>query len=158
MSKGAFSTSSPVTEFERAICIHILSRWCLEEKLKVETLFLAVAIFDIHISKYFVKKRNKNEKRLLLRKTLVSVLYLACKYEEVKVIYLDDLVFKYNKRCSAKAVLAHEAIILKDLKFNLSIVCPFDFFKRVVDVVELSNDECKLNRCDRNLYLRVLSI
>ncbi|KAK4361454.1 hypothetical protein RND71_020406 [Anisodus tanguticus] len=105
----------------------ILIDWLIEVHhkfdLREETLFLTVNLID-----RFLEKQNVVRKKLQLV-GLVATL-LACKYEEVSLPVVDDLVFISDKAYTRKEVLEMEKSMLNTLQFNMSVPTPYVFMKR----------------------------
>ncbi|XP_048613175.1 cyclin-B2-3 [Brassica napus] len=60
----------------------------------------------------------------------VTALLLACKYEEVSVPVVDDLILISDKAYTRREVLDMEKLIANTLQFNFSLPTPYVFMKR----------------------------
>ena len=93
-------------------------------KMREETLFLAVYILDMYLSKKVI--RNKDVDLLL-----VTIIFIAAKYEETIYVKLFKILNGYKIRLEPPQVILFEAEVLAVLDFKLNIVCPYDFLKRI---------------------------
>ncbi|GER26237.1 cyclin [Striga asiatica] len=98
-------------------------------ELREETLFLTVNLID-----RFLAKQSVVRKKLQLV-GLVAML-LACKYEEVSVPVVDDLVFISDKAYSRQEVLEMERLMLNTLQFNMSVPTPYVFMRRFLKAAQ----------------------
>nr|XP_027077582.1 G2/mitotic-specific cyclin-2-like isoform X1 [Coffea arabica] len=111
----------------------ILMDWLIEVhykfELREETLFLTINLID-----RFLEKQSVVRKKLQLV-GLVAML-LACKYEEVSVPVVDDLIFISDKAYTRKEVLEMESLMLNTLHFNMSIPTAYVFMKRFLKAAQ----------------------
>ncbi|KAJ0703597.1 putative cyclin domain-containing protein [Helianthus annuus] len=111
----------------------ILIDWLIEVHhkfdLQPETLFLTVNLIDRFLAKQSVIRKN------LQLVGLVAML-LACKYEEVSVPIIDDLIFISDKAYSRSQILAMEKLMVNTLEFNLSLPTPYVFVKRFLKAAQ----------------------
>ncbi|KAL3527286.1 hypothetical protein ACH5RR_011942 [Cinchona calisaya] len=111
----------------------ILMDWLIEVhykfELREETLFLTVSLID-----RFLEKQSVVRKKLQLV-GLVAML-LACKYEEVSVPIVDDLIFISDKAYARKEVLEMESLMLNTLHFNMSIPTAYVFMRRFLKAAQ----------------------
>ncbi|CAN4109787.1 unnamed protein product [Withania somnifera] len=111
----------------------ILIDWLIEVHhkfdLREETLFLTVNLID-----RFLEKQSVVRKKLQLV-GLVATL-LACKYEEVTLPVVDDLVFISDKAYARKEVLQMEKLMLNTLQFNMSVPTPYVFMRRFLKAAQ----------------------
>ncbi|XP_073525800.1 uncharacterized protein [Phyllobates terribilis] len=111
----------------------ILIDWLIEVHykfdLREETLFLTVNLIDRFLAKYSVVRKK------LQLVGLVAML-LACKYEEVSVPVVDDLIFISDKAYSRKELLDMEKVMLNTLQFNMSLPTPYVFIRRFLKAAE----------------------
>ncbi|XP_022926372.1 G2/mitotic-specific cyclin-2-like [Cucurbita moschata] len=118
----------------------ILIDWLIEVHDKFdligETLFLTVNLID-----RFLSQKTVVRKKLQLV-GLVSML-LACKYEEVSVPVVGDLILISDKAYSRKEVLEMETVMLNCLQFNMSVPTPFVFLRRFLKAAQ-SNKKLEL--------------
>lgn len=93
--------------------------------MREETLFLAVYILDKYMS---VKGLRTREIDLLL----VTILFIAAKYEETSYVRLSRIIEGYSKfKLLPESIIELEAQVLAVLNFKLNIICPYDFLKRL---------------------------
>ena len=138
-----------VTAFKRSIVIDSFVKWSYSFELNVETLFLAVYLFDSYLTRH----------RLTIRKLYVfyvTCVFLASKYEERKVRSLDEFINRVSHHISKQRVFEQEDRILRNLNYNLNYICPHDFLKRASHLFDCNKDMCKLNRHLSMLLLRDL--
>ncbi|KAI7738374.1 hypothetical protein M8C21_008437, partial [Ambrosia artemisiifolia] len=111
----------------------ILIDWLIEVHhkfdLQPETLFLTVNLIDRFLAKQSVIRKN------LQLVGLVAML-LACKYEEVSVPIIDDLIFISDKAYSRSQILAMEKLMLNTLEFNMSLPTAYVFVKRFLKAAQ----------------------
>ncbi|KAL8266022.1 hypothetical protein R6Q59_003366 [Mikania micrantha] len=120
---------SDINERMRAILIDWLIEVHHKFDLQHETLFLTVNLID-----RFLAKQNVVRKKLQLV-GLVAML-LACKYEEVSVPVVDDLIFISDKAYSRKEILEMEKLMLITLEFNMSVPTHYVFLKRYLKAAQ----------------------
>ncbi|CAL5326555.1 unnamed protein product [Camellia sinensis] len=118
-----------INEKMRAILIDWLIEVHHKFELRNETLFLTVNLID-----RFLAQQSVMRKKLQLV-GLVAML-LACKYEEVTVPVVDDLVFISDKAYSRKEVLEMERLMLNTLQFNMSVPTPYVFLMRYLKAAQ----------------------
>ncbi|XP_045811279.1 G2/mitotic-specific cyclin-1 isoform X2 [Trifolium pratense] len=111
----------------------ILIDWLIEVHDKFdlvhETLFLTVNLID-----RFLEKQSVVRKKLQLV-GLVAML-LACKYEEVSVPVVSDLIVISDKAYTRKEVLEMEKVMVNTLKFNISVPTAYVFMKRFLKAAQ----------------------
>ncbi|AAF80639.1 F2D10.8 [Arabidopsis thaliana] len=66
----------------------------------------------------------------------VTALLLACKYEEVSVPVVDDLILISDKAYSRREVLDMEKLMANTLQFNFSLPTPYVFMKRFLKAAQ----------------------
>ncbi|KAI9109636.1 hypothetical protein K1719_019266 [Acacia pycnantha] len=118
-----------INERMRAILIDWLIEVHDKFDLMHETMFLTVNLTD-----RFLAKKNMIRKKLQLV-GLVAML-LACKYEEVSVPVVGDLILISDKAYTRKEVLEMEKLILNTLQFNVSVPTPYVFMRRFLKAAE----------------------
>ncbi|GMH14931.1 hypothetical protein Nepgr_016772 [Nepenthes gracilis] len=118
-----------INEKMRAILIDWLIEVHYKFELRDETLFLTVNLVD-----RFLEKRTVARKKLQLV-GLIAML-LACKYEEVTVPVVEDLIFISDKAYTRKDLLDMEKLMLNSIQFNLSMPTPYVFLRRFLKTVE----------------------
>ncbi|KAG5069625.1 G2/mitotic-specific cyclin-1 [Glycine max] len=111
----------------------ILIDWLIEVHDKFdllhETLFLTVNLID-----RFLAKQTVVRKKLQLV-GLVAML-LACKYEEVSVPVVGDLILISDKAYTRKEVLEMEKLMVNTLQFNMSVPTAYVFMKRFLKAAQ----------------------
>ncbi|KAI5436048.1 G2/mitotic-specific cyclin-2 [Lathyrus oleraceus] len=90
--------------------------------LMQETLFLTINLID-----RFLAKQNVVRKKLQLV-GFVAML-LACKYEEVSVPVVSDLIHISDKAYSRKELLQMEKLMLNTLQYNMSLPTAYVFMR-----------------------------
>ncbi|KAI4327829.1 hypothetical protein L6164_020246 [Bauhinia variegata] len=118
-----------INERMRAILIDWLIEVHDKFDLMHETLFLTVNLID-----RFLEKQKVVRKKLQLV-GLVAML-LACKYEEVSVPVVGDLILISDKAYTRKEVLEMEKLMLNTLQFNMSVPTPYVFMRRFVKAAQ----------------------
>ncbi|XP_051140327.1 G2/mitotic-specific cyclin-2-like isoform X2 [Andrographis paniculata] len=118
-----------INERMRAILVDWLIEVHHKFELRGETLFLTINLID-----RFLAKQSVVRKKLQLV-GLVAML-LACKYEEVSVPVVDDLVFISDKAYTRKEVLEMEKMMLNALQFNMSVPTPYVFMRRFLKAAQ----------------------
>ncbi|XP_044511378.1 G2/mitotic-specific cyclin-2-like isoform X2 [Mangifera indica] len=105
----------------------ILIDWLIEVHYKFElmdeTLYLTVNLIDRFLAIQPVVRKK-------LQLVGVTAMLLACKYEEVSVPVVEDLILISDKAYSRKEVLDMEKLILNTLQFNVSVPTPYVFMRR----------------------------
>ncbi|OIT06526.1 g2mitotic-specific cyclin-1 [Nicotiana attenuata] len=112
-----------INERMRAILVDWLIEVNHKFELREETLFLTVNLID-----RFLEKQTVARKKLQLV-GLVAML-LACKYEEVSVPVVDDLMIISDNAYTRKEVLELETLMLNTLQFNMSVPTAYVFMRR----------------------------
>ncbi|GAB4848393.1 G2/mitotic-specific cyclin-1 [Ancistrocladus abbreviatus] len=118
-----------INEKMRAILIDWLIEVHYKFELRDETLFLTVNLID-----RFLARQSVVRKKLQLV-GLIAML-LACKYEEVTVPVVEDLIFISDKAYSRKDLLDMEKLMLNTLQFNMSTPTPYVFITRFFKAAE----------------------
>ncbi|CAA3005529.1 G2 mitotic-specific cyclin-2-like [Olea europaea subsp. europaea] len=129
VSPGYMAQQFDINERMRAILIDWLIEVHHKFELREETLFLTVNLID-----RFLAKQTVVRKKLQLV-GLVAML-LACKYEEVSVPVLDDLVLISDKAYTRKEVLDMEKLMLNTLQYNLSVPTAYVFIRRFLKAAQ----------------------
>ncbi|KAL4616472.1 hypothetical protein ACB092_07G201600 [Castanea dentata] len=111
----------------------ILIDWLIEVHCKFElmdeTLFLTVNLIDRFL-----------EHQTVLRKKLqlvgLTAMLIACKYEEVSVPIVEDLVMISDKAYTREEVLEMERFMVNTLQFKLSVPTPYAFMRRFLKAAQ----------------------
>lgn len=108
---------------DQIVLLHRQISKFFEQSLQLDTLFLAVSIFDRFLSKRIVTPKKLN---------LVSVgcFYVASKFEETYYPTIDQML-RFCPVGKKDDVLLMERIILDDLKYNLGAPTSVTFLKRL---------------------------
>ncbi|KAL6551982.1 hypothetical protein OROGR_008136 [Orobanche gracilis] len=129
VSPGYMAEQFDINERMRAILIDWIIEVHHKFELRDETLFLAVNLIDRFLAKHSVVRKK------LQLVGLVAML-LACKYEEVSVPVVDDLVFISDKAYTRKEVIEMESLMLNTLQFNMSVPTPYVFMRRFLKAAQ----------------------
>lgn len=121
--------------------------------MREETLFLAVYILDKYMS---IKVLRTREIDLLL----VTVLFIAAKYEETSFVRLSRIIEGYSKfKLLPESIIELEAQVLSVLNFKLNIICPYDFLKRLFLIHKIDDkDLSSLISCFLLIFTRSDSV
>ena len=121
----------------RAILIDWLIYIQFKLKYSIETLNLTVNLIDRYLEKVTVNRKD-------LQLVGISSMLIACKYEELTVPKINDLVFITDNAYVHSEVLSMEFRILTVLNFNLTFVSPVHFIENYSRELTLSIKEtCK---------------
>ncbi|TVU14886.1 hypothetical protein EJB05_38383 [Eragrostis curvula] len=111
----------------------ILIDWLIEVHYKFElmdeTLFLTVNIIDRFLEKQVVPRKK-------LQLVGVTAMLLACKYEEVSVPVVEDLVLISDRAYTKGQILEMEKLILNTLHFNMLVPTPYVFMRRFLKAAD----------------------
>nr|KJB59695.1 hypothetical protein B456_009G267700 [Gossypium raimondii] len=117
----------------------ILIDWLVEVHYKFElmeeTLYLTINLID----RFLAVKQIARKKLQLVG---VTAMLLACKYEEVSVPVIEDLVLISDKAYSRQEVLDMK-LMINTLQFNLSVPTPYVFMRRFLKAAQ-SNKKLEL--------------
>uniref|UniRef100_A0A1J3K6C5 Cyclin-B2-1 n=1 Tax=Noccaea caerulescens TaxID=107243 RepID=A0A1J3K6C5_NOCCA len=118
----------------------ILIDWLIEVHDKFdlmnETLFLTVNLIDRFLSKKGVMRKK-------LQLVGLVALLLACKYEEVSVPVVQDLVLISDRAYTKYDVLEMEKTMLDTLQFNVSLPTQYPFLKRFLKAAQ-AEKKCEM--------------
>ncbi|GKV44186.1 hypothetical protein SLEP1_g51390 [Rubroshorea leprosula] len=118
-----------INEKMRAILIDWLIEVHDKFDLMSETLFLTVNLIDRFLSQQTVVRKK------LQLVGLVAML-LACKYEEVSVPVVGDLILISDKAYNRREVLETERMMLNTVQFNMSFPTPYVFMRRFLKAAQ----------------------
>ncbi|XP_065848075.1 cyclin-B2-4-like isoform X2 [Euphorbia lathyris] len=111
----------------------ILIDWLIEVHYKFElmdeTLYLTVNLIDRFLAIQAVVRKK-------LQLVGVTAMLLACKYEEVQVPVVEDLILISDKAYTRKEVLDMEKLMVITLQFNISLPTPYVFMKRFLKAAQ----------------------
>ncbi|CAA0842004.1 Cyclin-B2-3 [Striga hermonthica] len=120
---------SDINERMRGILIDWLIEVHYKFELMDETLYLMVNIIDRFLAVKAVLRKK-------LQLVGVTAMLLACKYEEVSVPIVDDLIFISDKAYCRKEILDMEKLMINTLQFNLSLPTPYPFIRRFLKAAQ----------------------
>ncbi|XP_006653676.1 cyclin-B2-1 isoform X1 [Oryza brachyantha] len=123
------SSQEDINEKMRAILIDWLIEVHYKFELMDETLFLTVNIIDRFLEKQVVPRKK-------LQLVGVTAMLLACKYEEVSVPVVEDLVLISDRAYTKGQILEMEKLILNTLQFNMSVPTPYVFMRRFLKAAQ----------------------
>ncbi|RLN12908.1 cyclin-B2-2-like [Panicum miliaceum] len=123
------SSQTDINEKMRGILIDWLIEVHYKLELLEETLFLTVNIID-----RFLALENVVRKKLQL--VGVTAMLLACKYEEVSVPVVEDLILICDRAYTRADILETERRIVNTLKFNMSVPTPYCFMRRFLKAAQ----------------------
>ncbi|XP_057503924.1 G2/mitotic-specific cyclin-2-like isoform X1 [Actinidia eriantha] len=111
----------------------ILIDWLIEVHYKFElmdeTLYLTINLLDRFLAVTPVVRKK-------LQLVGVTAMLLACKYEEVLVPVVEDLIVISSNAYSRKEVLEMEKVMVNTLQFNLSVPTPYVFLRRFLKAAQ----------------------
>ncbi|CAN0924252.1 CYCB2-4 [Linum grandiflorum] len=111
----------------------ILIDWLIEVhdkfELMEETLYLTVNLIDRFLAVESVERKK-------LQLVGVTSMLLACKYEEVSVPVVNDLVLISDKAYSRTEILDMEKLMVNALQFNMSVPTPYVFMRRFLKAAQ----------------------
>uniref|UniRef100_A0A1J3CQT7 Cyclin-B2-3 n=1 Tax=Noccaea caerulescens TaxID=107243 RepID=A0A1J3CQT7_NOCCA len=111
----------------------ILIDWLIEVHYKFElmeeTLYLTISVIDRFLAVHQIVRKK-------LQLVGVTALLLACKYEEVSVPVVDDLILISDKAYTRREVLDMEKLMANTLQFNFSLPTPYVFMKRFLKAAQ----------------------
>nr|XP_018681656.1 PREDICTED: cyclin-B2-2-like [Musa acuminata subsp. malaccensis] len=140
-----------INEKMRAILIDWLIEVHYKFELMEETLFLTVNIIDRFLARQTVVRKK-------LQLVGVTAMLLACKYEEVSVPVVEDLVLISDRAYTRDEILEMERLILNTLQFNMSVPTPYVFMRRFLKAAD-SDRKVKTFFClGVNTCMHVLNI
>ncbi|KAF9603944.1 hypothetical protein IFM89_039164 [Coptis chinensis] len=118
-----------INEKMRAILIDWLVEVHYKFELMEETLFLMVNLIDRFLACQTVERKK-------LQLVGVTALLLACKYEEVSVPIVEDLIVITDRAYARKEVLDMEKLMVNKLQFNMCVPTPYVFMRRFLKTVQ----------------------
>mmetsp|Transcript_9398 Transcript_9398/g.18059 ORF Transcript_9398/g.18059 Transcript_9398/m.18059 type:complete len:284 (+) Transcript_9398:3766-4617(+) len=117
---------------------NILVNWLIEVHAKFElveeTIYLAVYLIDLYLSKNFVLKRSR------LQLVGVACLMVASKYEDLYYPDIKDFVSVSDKAYSAQEILQQEIDLLRVINYSCSFPSPWYFLNVYKESEELSEE------------------
>ncbi|KAI4389639.1 hypothetical protein MLD38_001844 [Melastoma candidum] len=111
----------------------ILIDWLIEVHYKFElmdeTLYLMVNMIDRFLEVQQIGRKN-------LQLVGVTAMLLACKYEEVTVPVVEDLIIISDNAYDRKEVLDMEKLMVNTLQFNMSVPTTYMFMRRFLKAAQ----------------------
>ncbi|XP_021727543.1 G2/mitotic-specific cyclin-2-like [Chenopodium quinoa] len=129
VSPDYMSQQFDINEKMRAILIDWLVEVHYKFELRDETLFLTIHLIDRFLAKHTMVRKK-------LQLVGLIAMLLACKYEEVSVPVVEDLIFISDKAYTREDLLEMEKIMLNTLQFNMSLPTPYVFLRRYLKAAE----------------------
>ncbi|KAK1261733.1 Cyclin-B2-2 [Acorus gramineus] len=123
------SIQHDINEKMRAILIDWLIEVHYKFELMEETLFLTVNLIDRFLARQPVVRKK-------LQLVGVTAMLLACKYEEVSVPVVDDLILISDRAYTRQEVLEMEKLMVNTLQFNMSLPTPYVFMRRFLKAAQ----------------------
>ncbi|KAE8794361.1 Cyclin-B2-1 [Hordeum vulgare] len=123
------SSQGDINEKMRAILVDWLIEVHYKFELMDETLFLTVNIIDRYLEKQVVPRKK-------LQLVGVTAMLLACKYEEVSVPVVEDLVLISDRAYNKGEILEMEKSVLNTLEYNMSVPTPYVFMRRFLKAAD----------------------
>ncbi|XP_039134100.1 cyclin-B2-2-like [Dioscorea cayenensis subsp. rotundata] len=123
------SNQFDINEKMRSILIDWLIEVHYKFELMDETLYLTVNIIDRFLARQQVVRKK-------LQLVGMTAMLLACKYEEVSVPVVEDLILLSDRAYTRAEVLEMEKLIVNTLHFNLSVPTPYVFMRRYLKAAE----------------------
>ncbi|XP_018462509.1 cyclin-B2-4 [Raphanus sativus] len=120
-----------INERMRAILVDWLIEVHYKFELMEETLYLTINLIDRFLA---VVTHHVPRKKLQL--VGVTALLLACKYEEVSVPVVDDLIVISDKAYTRREVLDMEKLMANTLQFNFCLPTPYVFMRRFLKAAQ----------------------
>ncbi|KAG7590328.1 Cyclin C-terminal domain [Arabidopsis suecica] len=112
----------------------ILIDWLIEVHYKFElmeeTLYLTINLIDRFLAVHHHIARKK------LQLVGVTAMLLACKYEEVSVPVVDDLILISDKAYTRTEILDMEKLMANTLQFNFCLPTPYVFMRRFLKAAQ----------------------
>jgi len=131
-SPNYMAKQADVNSRMREIVIDWLVEVHLKFKLRLETLYLTVNIFD-----RFLERRAVKRSRLQLLGC--TAMLIAAKYEEIWAPKVKNFVVISDNAYTKDQIIAMEAILLNTLNFNLTHASPLQFARRYLKAAGGSN-------------------
>ncbi|XP_020582003.1 LOW QUALITY PROTEIN: G2/mitotic-specific cyclin-2-like [Phalaenopsis equestris] len=129
VSANYMSNQFDINERMRAILIDWLIEVHYKFELMEETLFLTVNLIDRFLA-------NQSIPRKKLQLVGVTAMLLACKYEEIMVPVIEDLIVISDRAYTREEVLQMESLMVNTLQFNMSVPTPYVFMRRFLKAAQ----------------------
>ncbi|KAK1400322.1 G2/mitotic-specific cyclin-2-like [Heracleum sosnowskyi] len=126
------STQFDINDRMRGILIDWLIEVHYKFELMQETLYLTVNLIDRFLAIQPVIRKK-------LQLVGITALLLACKYEEVAVPVVEDLIVISDRAYTKSDVLEMETLMVNKLQFNLSVPTAYVFMRRFLKAAQSDN-------------------
>ena len=148
-----------ITYLKRFSFINLFIQFQRELKLKQETLYLCINLFDRYTEKL------RKEKKILRDFNLIAItcLFISSKYEEMYPPYLIEFIDIFRIKFPEKTIFLKEEEILSALDFQLSTISPLFFLKLYCQYNTTSENnkienEVNLCFCGAQFFLEICQI
>ncbi|KAK3236573.1 hypothetical protein CYMTET_53294 [Cymbomonas tetramitiformis] len=136
VSASYMGNQKDINEKMRSILIDWLVEVHLKFKLMPETLFLTTNLIDRFLQKEQVTRKN-------LQLVGMTSMLLAAKYEEIWAPEVKDFVYISDKAYNRTQILDMEKLMLRRLKFNLTVPTAYHFLARFLKAAG-ADKQCEL--------------
>ncbi|XP_018006504.1 G2/mitotic-specific cyclin-B3 isoform X2 [Hyalella azteca] len=133
------SRQSQVTESMRSILVDWMVEVQESFELNHETLYLAVKLVDLHLSKTVISRDQ-------LQLVGSTALFVACKFDERVSPYVDDFLYICDDAYKRKELLAYEIKLLKSVGYDLGIPLSYRYLRRYARCAKVSMEQLTLSR------------
>ena len=124
MADAVYMSKQPeINAKMRSMLIDWLVDVSIEYKLENETVFLAVSYIDRFLSSYTI---SLSDFQLLG----TAALFVASKYEEIYPPNINEFIYITDDAYTKTQMLCMEQLLLKSLKFDISVPTPVYFLKK----------------------------
>lgn len=121
----------------------ILIDWMVEVQesfeLNHETLYLAVKLVDLYLSRVVIK-------RDVLQLIGSTAMFIACKFDERTPPYVDDFLYICDDAYKRKELISMEIKILKVVGFDLGIPLSYRFLRRYARCAKVNMEDLTFTR------------
>ncbi|XP_076041289.1 G2/mitotic-specific cyclin-B3-like isoform X2 [Oratosquilla oratoria] len=121
----------------------ILVDWMVEVQesfeLNHETLYLAVKLVDLYLSKVVIKRES-------LQLVGSTALFIACKFDERVPPYVDDFLYICDDAYKRRELILMEMKMLKTIGFDLGIPLSYRFLRRFARCAKVSMEDLTFAR------------
>lgn len=129
VSPNYMENQHDINEKMRGILIDWLVEVHYKFELMEETLYLTVNLIDRFLAIQPVVRKK-------LQLVGVTAMLLACKYEEVSVPVVEDLILISDKAYTRKEVLDMEKLMVNTLQFKLTVPTAYVFMRRYLKAAQ----------------------
>lgn len=132
-SPNYFNIQNEITPYMRSILIDWIIDIHRQFKFKEETLYIAIYLVDVYLSKKFILKRN-------LQLLGVTSLLIASKLNDIYLRRISDYSDITFNTYSINEIKEMEEEILKTLNFNLLVPTPLSFYEIISQILGIAVD------------------